>query len=176
MLPDQRRVLETWTKRREPTLEAGRGRCSETGSECLESRAHWSGSHWWRCLLEKLMARLGDCSGSETDGSLLEEWCAGWVRWESGGSWLENVEDHQRRSLKGGLSQRGPEVFRDALYAMFPALERHKNRGRTPCSTDEKVLSAGPTPNQGPPLISLCCELVHCRFINKYQLVWVIVL
>ena len=33
--------------------------------------------------------------------------------------------------LKGGLSQRGPEVFRDALYAMFPALERHKNRGRT---------------------------------------------
>ena len=34
-------------------------------------------------------------------------------------------------ALKGGLSQRGPEGYRDALYAMFPALERYKNRGRT---------------------------------------------
>ena len=53
------------------------------------------------------------------------------MRLEIGGSQSENAENHWRRSLKGGLSQRGPEVFRDALYATFTASERYKNRGRT---------------------------------------------
>ena len=78
------------------------------------------------------MARLGDHSGSSTDGSLSEEWCIGQVRPEIRGSQSENVENPQRRLLKGWLSWRSPEVFRDALYAMFPASEWHKNRGRTP--------------------------------------------
>ena len=42
-----------------------------------------------------------------------------------------NIENPQRRLLKDGLSWRGPEVFRAALYATFPVLERCKNRGRT---------------------------------------------
>ena len=70
-------------------------------------------------------------SGSERDESLSGKWCAGRVRPGIRESQLENAENSWRSSLKGGLSQRGPEVFRDALYAMFPASERCKNRGRT---------------------------------------------
>ena len=82
-------------------------------------------------LLEKLVA--DSCCRSElrTNGDVSEEWCIGQVRPEIRGSQSENVENPQRRLLKGGLSWRGPEVFRDALYAMFPASERYKNRGRT---------------------------------------------
>ena len=65
----------------------------------------------------------------------------GRMRPEIGGCRSESSENPWRRSLKGLLSRRSSEEFRgvqrssemsrDVLYAMVPASERHKNRGRT---------------------------------------------
>jgi hypothetical protein len=45
-----------------------------------------------------------------------------------------------------------------------------------PCSTDEKVSSARPTPNWGPPSIPPHRQPIHCGLINEDELVRVIVL
>ena len=52
------------------------------------------------------------------------------------GVWSELVGELGEVFGKGcqrvGCSWRGSERYRDTLYGMFPALERCKNRGRTP--------------------------------------------